>query len=162
MVFLSDFTLFNWLFTRDDVVSQHHKFGCAFLLFFSWESKITLFFFFFFFFKLSLLPCPSRETCVIFIGCNFESLASQVAIAQAEKRYCVSKGGKSKPNCVDEDKDSRLCSNCTKRGLGRLKILSRSPSRATYLCCFLIYSQKARMSRIYFLQNHSSVGRYAF
>ena len=46
VVYLCDFTLFNWLFTRVDVVSQHHKFGCAFLSFFSWESKIALFFFF--------------------------------------------------------------------------------------------------------------------
>ena len=32
------------LFTRDEVVSQRHKFECAFLSHFSWESKITLFF----------------------------------------------------------------------------------------------------------------------
>ena len=31
------------LFTRDEVVSQRHKFECAFLSHFSWESKITLF-----------------------------------------------------------------------------------------------------------------------
>ena len=39
---------------------------------------------------------PVSKNCVIFIGCNLESRSSQVAIAQAEKRYCVSKGGKNR------------------------------------------------------------------
>ena len=33
------------IITRDDVVSQRHKLGSAFLSYFSWESKIALFFF---------------------------------------------------------------------------------------------------------------------
>ena len=33
------------IITRDDVVSQRHKLCSAFLSYFSWESKIALFFF---------------------------------------------------------------------------------------------------------------------
>ena len=35
-------------------------------------------------------PVPVPKNCVIFIGCNFESRASQVGL---QKGYCVSKGG---------------------------------------------------------------------
>ena len=44
------------LFTRDDVVSQHLKFGSAFLCY-SWKSKITLFFY------LSRILSSSRKNC---------------------------------------------------------------------------------------------------
>ena len=43
------------LVTRDDVVRQRHKFGSAFLSYFSWESKIA------FLFKLSRILCPSQK-----------------------------------------------------------------------------------------------------
>ena len=35
---------FAFLVTRDDVVSKRLKFGSAFLSYFSWESKLVLFF----------------------------------------------------------------------------------------------------------------------
>ena len=60
-------------------------------------------------------------------------------IAQAEKRYCVSKEGKSKLG-----RDSRLCYRSNGARLGpldltwRLKILSSWPSRATCWCWFLV------------------------
>ena len=37
-------TFTSTLITQDDVVSQRHKFGSAFLSYFSWQSKIALFF----------------------------------------------------------------------------------------------------------------------
>ena len=86
------------LFTRDDVVSQRHKFGCAFLSSFSWESKIASFF----------------NECVIFIGCNFESCASQVAYHKKKKDTASAKEGKVS-YCVEEDKDARLCSIIKRR-----------------------------------------------
>ena len=49
------FSVYLILITRDDVVSQRYKFGCAFLLYFSSDSKIAVFF------KLSRIPCPSRK-----------------------------------------------------------------------------------------------------
>jgi len=49
------------LITRDDVVSQRLKFGSAFL-WFSWESKIALFF------KLSRILSPSRKNGMILLA----------------------------------------------------------------------------------------------
>ena len=76
------------VFTRDDVVSQCLKFGSAFLSF-SWESKISLF---------SNFPVSRAHPEKL---CDFYWLQLQITcksgwIAQAEKRYCVSKEGKSK------------------------------------------------------------------
>ena len=73
---------------------------------------------------------------MIFIGCNFESRASQVA--QAVKRYSV-----------EEDEELRLCSrsNGTRLGRGRLKILPRWPAgrlAGVGFLFLLIYSQKAK------------------
>ena len=59
------------IFTRDDEGSQRLKFGSVFLSS-SWESKIALCFLTF------PYPEPVPKNCVIFIGCNFESRASQV------------------------------------------------------------------------------------
>ena len=72
------------LVTWDDVVSQRHKFGSAFLLYFSCDSKIALFF---------NVPvsraCP--KNCVIFIGCNFESRASQDGLHKWKKNIALAK-----------------------------------------------------------------------
>ena len=77
------------IITRDDVVSQRHKLGSAFLSYFSWDSKIALFFF------LSLPnPEPVPKNCVIFIGCNFESRASQVGLHKQKKDTASAKEGK--------------------------------------------------------------------
>ena len=81
------------IFTRDDEVSQRLKFGSVFLSS-SWESKISLCF-------LSFpYPEPVRKNCVIFIGCNFESRASQVGLQKQKndtrQQTVVSKEGKSK------------------------------------------------------------------
>ena len=63
------------------------KFGSAFLSS-SWESKNV-----FIFFKLSI-PSPSRKNCVIFIGCNFKSHASQVGLNKQKKDTASAKKGK--------------------------------------------------------------------
>ena len=71
------------IITRDDVVGQRHKLGSAFLSYFSWESQIALFF-------LSLpYPEPVPKNCVIFIGCNFESRASQVGFHKQKKKILL-------------------------------------------------------------------------
>ena len=81
VVYLCDFTLFNWLFTRVDVVSEHHKFGCAFLSFFSWESKIALFF------KISRIPCPSRK-----IVCRITRKSGWIAETEKKDTASVKEG----------------------------------------------------------------------
>ena len=73
--------------TWDDIVSQRHKFGSAFLLYFSCDSKIGLFFNF----PVSR-ACP--KNCVIFIGCNFESPISQVGLHKQKKNTALAKDGK--------------------------------------------------------------------
>ena len=72
--------------------------------------------------------------CVIFIGCNFESRASQAGYHKKKKDTASAKEGKVS-YCVEEDKDARLCSiikrrpvACSLRGRrlkGKEKILSR-------------------------------------
>ena len=81
------------LVTRDDVVSQRHKFGSAFLSYFSRESKIALFLTFSY-------PVPVPKNCVIFIGSNFESRASQVELQKQKKDTASAKGG----SCAQEAK----------------------------------------------------------
>ena len=63
------------------------KFGSAFLSS-SWESKIALFFLTF------PYPEPVPKNCVIFIGCNFESRASQVGLHKQKKDTASAKKGK--------------------------------------------------------------------
>ena len=46
---------------------------------------------------------------MIFIGCNFESRASQVGYHKKKKDIVSAKEGKVS-YCVEEDKDARLCS----------------------------------------------------
>ena len=58
---------------RRENVGQRLKFGSAFLSS-SWESKIALFFLTF------PYPVPVPKNCVIFIGCNFKSRASEVGL----------------------------------------------------------------------------------
>ena len=79
-------------------------------------------------------PVPVPKNCVIFIGCNFKSRASQVGLHKQKKDILHEQRRKKWAYILEEDKDSRLCSrsNGTRIGLGRLKILSRWPSRATY------------------------------
>ena len=76
------------LITRDDVVSQRHKFGSAFLSYFSWVSKNCLLFLTF------PYPVPVTKNCVIFIGCNFESRSSQVGLHRQKKDTASAKEGK--------------------------------------------------------------------
>ena len=77
------------IITRDDVVSQRLKFGSEFLSS-SWESKNCLVFLTF------PYPVPVPKNCVDFYWPQRRSTCKSGWIAQAEKRYCVSKGGKSK------------------------------------------------------------------
>ena len=79
--------------TRDDVVSQRHKFGSAFLSYFSRESKIALFFNF-----LVSRACP--EKLRDFFGSNFESRASQVELQKQKKDTASAKRG----SCAQEAK----------------------------------------------------------
>ena len=65
-------------------VSKPSIFGSAFLSYFSWDSKIA-------FFLTFLYPVLVPKNCVIFIGCNFESCASQVGLHKQKKVYCVNK-----------------------------------------------------------------------
>ena len=78
------------IITRDDVVGQRHKLGSAFLSYFSWESKIA-----FFFFKFTVSRARPKKLCD-FYWLQLPITCKSGWIAQAEKRYCVSKGGKSK------------------------------------------------------------------
>ena len=73
------------------MVSQRHKFGCAFLSYFSLQSKISLFFFFNF-----RVSNARPEKLFDFYWLQLRIMCESDWIAQAEKRYCVSKGGKSK------------------------------------------------------------------
>ena len=69
------------------MVSQRHKFGSKFLSYFPWESKIALFF------NFPVSRERPEKLCVIYwlqLRITFKS----GWIAQAEKRYCVSKEGK--------------------------------------------------------------------
>ena len=70
------FSVYSILITRDDVVSQRHKFGCAFFSYF------FIFYFIFFFPCFFNFPVSRAvpKNCAIFIGCNFQSRASQVVI----------------------------------------------------------------------------------
>ena len=84
--------------------------------------------------------------------CDYYWLQLQITcksgwIAQPKKRYCVSKEGKSKLTAQRRTKTQGSRSNGARLGLGRLKILSRRPSRATCWCWFPVsvsYSQKAK------------------
>ena len=76
--------------TGDDAVSQRHKFSSALLSNFSWESKIALFFLTF------PYPMPVTKNCVIVIGCNFESHASQVGLHKQKKDTASAKEAKFK------------------------------------------------------------------
>ena len=68
----------SWIFARDDVVSQCHKLGSAFLSYFPWESKIALFFNF-------PVSRERPQKYVLFIGCNFESRLSQAGLHKQKK-----------------------------------------------------------------------------
>ena len=74
------------LVTSDDVVSQHHKFGSTFLLYLGFKNCIV--------FLTFPYPVPVPKNCVIFIGCNFESHASQVGLQKQKKDTVSPKKGK--------------------------------------------------------------------
>ena len=76
------------IITRDDVVGQRHKLGSAFLSYFSWESKIALFFF-----KFTVSRARPKKLSD-FIGCNFESRASRVGLHEQKKDTASAKEGK--------------------------------------------------------------------
>ena len=89
MVWLSfTFLHFSMSFfcTQDDVVSQRHKFGSAFLSYFPRSKNLP-----FLTFPYSV---PVPKNCVFFIGCNFESRASQVGVHQQKKDCASAKAGK--------------------------------------------------------------------
>ena len=69
-----------------DVVSHSLKFGSVFLTY-SWESKIVL---------LLNFPVlyPTRKIVWFFIGCNFESRASQAGLHKQKKDTASAKKGK--------------------------------------------------------------------
>ena len=140
--------------SRDDVVSQRLKFRSEFLSF-SWESKIGLFFLTF------PYPVPVPKNCVIFIGFLFTCKSGW--IAQAEKGYCVSKEGKSRLTSQRRTKSQDCALDLTAQDLasGDWKYCLGGPAGRFTSFGFLIYSQKARMSRIYYLRNRSSLGGFA-
>ena len=70
------------------MVSQRHKFGCAFLSYFSFQSIISLFFLTF------AYPMPVPKNCLIFTGCNFEKCASQIGLHKQKKDIASAKEGK--------------------------------------------------------------------
>ena len=81
------------IITRDDVVSQRHKLGSAFLSIVFFLGVKNCFVFFFFKFTVSRArPKKLRD----FYWLQLRITCKSGWIAQAEKRYCVSKGGKSK------------------------------------------------------------------
>ena len=129
--------LFRALITRDDVVSQRLEFGSAFL-----SSSMGVCFF------------------------NFPVSRARATSNQVEVRLdCTSR--KKILRQQRREKYSRLCSRSkgARLGLGRLKILSRFPAAGRFagvgFLFLLSYSQKARMSRIYYLRNRSSLGGFA-
>ena len=81
-------SVYMFIITRDDVVSQRLKFGSAFLSSSLGVKNCIVFLTF-------PYPVPVPKNCMIFIGCNFKSMCKSGWIAQAEKRYCVIKEGKS-------------------------------------------------------------------
>ena len=76
-------------FMGDDLVSQCHKFGSAFLWYFSWESTLPCCF------NFPISHAPPEKLCD-FYWVQLRITCKSGWIAQAEKRYCISKGGKSK------------------------------------------------------------------
>ena len=140
-----------------DVVSQRLKFGSVFLSY-SWESKITLFFNF-------PVLYPTRKIVWFFIGCNFESRASQAGLHKQKKDTAWAKKGK-----------VSLLRGLLRRWGQRLKeraLTAQDLASGDWKYCpgrpagrhagvgFLIYSQKARMSKTYYLRNRSSLSRFA-
>ena len=129
------------IITRDDVVSQRLKFGSVFLSS-SWESKIVCFFNF----PVSR-ACPEKL-------CDFYWLQLQITcksgwIAQGEKRYCVSKEGKSKLKVWRRTKTQGCALDLTAQDLGSgdLKYCLGAPAGQLAGAGFfilLIYSQKAK------------------
>ena len=81
------------LVTQDHVVSQRHKFDSVFLSYFSWDSKIALFFLTF------PYPVTVPKNSVIFVGCNFESPASQAGLHKQKTHTASAKEGKGSLLC---------------------------------------------------------------
>ena len=64
-------------FTRDDVGSQRLKFGSTFLRFLGSQNCLA--------FLTFPYPLPVPKNCIIFVGCNFKSRASQVGLHKQKK-----------------------------------------------------------------------------
>ena len=142
------------IITRDDVVSQRLKFGNAFLSL-SWNEKLPCFFNF---------PVSRARPEKL---CDFYWLQLQITcksgwIAQAEKRYCVSKEGRlQRSSRRTTSKGCALDLTAQDLASGDWKYCLGGPAGRLGGVGFLIYSKKARKSRIYYLRNRSSLGTFA-
>ena len=94
-------------------------------------------------------PVPVTKNCVIFIGCNFESRSSQVGFHRQKKDTASAKEGKVSLLRWKDKAKSVLQFTAHGRprrlrlGLGRLQILSRSPTQATCRWWFLGLKSKS-------------------
>ena len=111
--------------SRNDVISQRLKSFCIL-----GGKKIALFF------NFPVSRARPEKLCA-FYRLQLRITCKSGWIAQAEKSYLVSKEGKSKLTALIRTKTQGVCSNGARLGLGRLKILSRTLSRATCWCWFL-------------------------
>ena len=142
------------IITRDDVVSQRSKFPeCTPFVFLGVKNCFV--------FLTFPYPLLVPKFCVIFIGCNFESRASQVGLHKQKKDTSSAKKGK--VNLLR--RWGQRLKECALRAQdlpsGDWKYCPGRPAGRHAGVGFLIYSQKARMSRIYYLRNRGSLGRFA-
>ena len=141
-------------FTRDDVGSQRLKFGSTFLRFLGSQNCLA--------FLTFPYPLPVPKNCIIFVGCNFKSRASQVGLHKQKKDTASAKKGK-----ASLDKTQGCALDLTAQDLapwtwlGDWKYCLAGPAGRLAGVGFLIYSQKVRMSRIYYLRNRSLLDRFA-
>ena len=96
------------------------------------------------FFNFPVSCAPSQKN-VIFIGCNFESRASEIGLHKQKKDTASAKEGKvsllrtgvQSQGCALTFNTAHSPPRRLRFGLGRLKILSRSPTQATCWCWLL-------------------------
>ena len=115
------------------------------------------------FFLTFLYPVPFPKNYVIFIGCNFKHV--QVRLDCTSRKKILRQQRRDLAYSAEEDKThGQGCAlDLTAQDLasGDWKYCLAGPAGWLAGVGFLIYSQKARMSRIYYLQNGSSLGRFA-
>ena len=120
------------LVTRDDVVSQRHKFGSVFLSYFLGSQKLPSFF------NFPITGARHKNMCD-FIGRNFESRVSEVGLHKQKKDTASAKEGRvSLLRRGGQSQDCALTLNTAhgrptrlRLGLGRLKILESFRSEIT-------------------------------